>query len=160
MQSDAERHKQQRQNESAEEHSARLAAWRELNRKRLERALKEKANIAKYVDVRNYQEANHMDSIHRLKVTSIFKCPKCPKCGAYVWPEEKESFCCNRKSTKCIDLNYPQPGSIPLQPPTEIKELFKITHFIDHIRQYNNALAMASIGIKESRVEGKIFENY
>ena len=36
-----------------------------------------------------------------------------------------------------------------------LKELFKITHFIDHIRQYNNALAMASIGIKESRVEGK-----
>ena len=159
LEEDAERHAAQRRNENEEEYSTRLAARRELNRKRLERAVKEKAHIAKYDDVQNYQEANHTDSIHRLKKTSIFDCPKCPKCEAYVWPEEKPSFCCNRSSKNCIDLNYPQPGSIPPQPPTEIKDLFKITHFIDHIRQYNNALAMASIGIKESRVEGNILNN-
>ena len=146
----------QRGIESQDEHQTRLAAMRELNKKRLEKALKEKANIANYDDVQYYQEGNHQNSIHRLQITSIFQCPKCSNCEAYLWPEERKSFCCNRNSKKIINLKYPQPGSIPPQPPTEIKELFTIPQFMDNIRKYNNALAFASIGIKEIRAKGEI----
>ena len=156
LQANAERNAQQRRNESQDEHQTRLAAMRELNKKRLEKALKEKANIANYDDVQYYQEGNHQNSIHRLQITSIFQCPKCSNCEAYLWPEERKSFCCNRNSKKIINLKYPQPGSIPPQPPTEIKELFTIPQFMNNIRQYNNALAFASIGIKEIRAKGEI----
>ena len=43
----------------------------------------------------------------------------------------------------------PKPGTIPPQPPQSIKELFLNRAFVQNSRNYNNALAMASIGMTE-----------
>ena len=90
-----------------------------------------------------------------LSKTSLFECPTCSHCGAYVWKEERKGFCCNSGK---INLTYnatnPKPGSIPPQPPDAIKDLFLDQSFLKQAKQYNNALAMASIGIKEVAMPG------
>ena len=57
-----------------------------------------------------------------------------------------------------VDLTYnptnPKPGSIPPQPPNAIKDLFMNQNFLKEAKQYNNSLAMASIGIREVAVPG------
>ena len=105
--------------------------------------------IACAVDIQEFDETIH-DVTHTLSKGSLFDCPKCLSCGAYSWKEEIDGFCCSKGRVK---LQYnpldPKPGSLPPQPPQTIKDLFKNPQFVRNARNYNNALAMASVGMKE-----------
>ena len=56
-----------------------------------------------------------------------------------------------------VDLTYnpanPKP-SIPPRPPNSIKDLFINQNFVKEAKQYNNSLAMASIGVREVAIPG------
>ena len=60
----------------------------------------------------------------------------CPFCRSQFWSEEHIS-CCNKG-----DIHF----NIDFAVPPEMQELLSSSHFMDHIRQYNTALAMASVG--------------
>ncbi len=121
----------------------------------LEQAHKNNCNLARCDDTDFFQEELYGDFTHTLSITSLFECPTCVHCNAYVWKEERKGFCC--MSGK-IDLSYnptnPKPGSIPPRPPNAIKDLFQNQNFVKEAKQYNNALAMASIGIRKIAIPG------
>ncbi len=81
----------------------------------------------------------------------------CFYCKAYRFKEERSGFCCENGQVK-----------LPLQQdiPEELQNLYNNSHFLDNIRQYNNALALASIGCQEEvlpgfsptvKIHGKVF---
>ena len=81
----------------------------------------------------------------------------CLYCKAYRFKEERSGFCCKNRQIK-----------LPLQQdiPEELQNLYNNSHFLDNIRQYNNALALASIGCQEEvlpgftptiKIHGKVF---
>ena len=143
------------------------ARHREMHSVRLEQARHGTNNLARCDDTDFFQEALHGEYRHTLSKTSLFQCPHCSHCGALVWKEERKGFCCNSGKT---DLTYnptaPKPGSIPPRPPTAIVDLFLNQNFVKQAKQYNNALAMASIGVREIpipgfnpgvRIQGKVY---
>jgi hypothetical protein len=69
----------------------------------------------------------------------------CQFCKAYRFPRETAGICCNRGK---IDL------PLPRDPPDKLKDLFGQSGFINKIRKYNNALALASIGLQEDVMTG------
>ena len=60
----------------------------------------------------------------------------CPFCRSQFWSDENFS-CCNKG-----DIHFNVDSAVP----PELQELLSCSHFMDHIRQYNTALAMASVG--------------
>jgi hypothetical protein len=60
----------------------------------------------------------------------------CPFCRARFWSDENID-CCHKG-----DIHYNTDSVVP----AELQHLLSSSHFIDHIRQYNTALAMASVG--------------
>jgi hypothetical protein len=60
----------------------------------------------------------------------------CPFCRARFWSEEKID-CCHKG-----DIHFNTDSVVP----AELQHLLSSRHFMDHIRQYNTAFAMASVG--------------
>jgi hypothetical protein len=60
----------------------------------------------------------------------------CPFCQARFWSDENIN-CCNKG-----DIHFVTDSNVP----AELQELLSRSHFMEHIRQYNTALAMASVG--------------
>ncbi|XP_028301369.1 uncharacterized protein LOC114462606 [Gouania willdenowi] len=143
--------------ETDEERSNRLAsnAACRARRRATQMVEEQRYRLAWCDDTDFFKEELYGDFTHTLSITSLFECPTCVHCSAYVWKEERKGFCC--MSGK-IDLTYNstnlKPGSIPPQPPIAIKNLFMNQDFVKQAKQYNNALAMASIGIKEIAMPG------
>ena len=136
---------------------ARSAARAELYSQRLARARGQKRCEACADDIEHFDESLY-NVAHTLSKVSLFQCPKCSSCGAYCWKEERKGFCCsNGRVDLCYDPENPKPGSIPPQPPQAIRQLFENPSFIQHSRNYNNALSMASIGMKEISPPGSRF---
>lgn len=60
----------------------------------------------------------------------------CQFCRALFWSDENIN-CCDKGDVHCITDSVV---------PSELQELMASRHFLDHIRQYNTAMAMASVG--------------
>lgn len=60
----------------------------------------------------------------------------CPHCCAHFWQDENFSCCDKGQIHFCTEQSVS----------SEIQNLLSSTHFMDHIRQYNTAMAMASVG--------------
>ena len=127
----------------------------ETHRACVEQARKNNHNPARCDDSNFFQEKLYGKYTHTLSNNSLFECPTCSHCNAYVWKEDRNGFCC--MSGK-VDLTYnptnPKPDSIPPQPPYAIKDLFINQNFVKEAKQYNNSLAMASIGVREVAIPG------
>ena len=81
---------------------------------------------------------------------SLFKSPCCAHCRAYRWAGERDSLCCCKGK---VNLD-PLP-----EPPSEMVVLFDVSRqsgstLLEHIRAYNNALALASLGCNEVCMQG------
>ena len=80
----------------------------------------------------------------------------CDICGALKFEGEVPSSCCSK-------------GKVQLEPikcPPALKDLLSDKHYVENTRKYNNALALASIGLKEIlppgyqpnfKIQGKIY---
>ena len=83
----------------------------------------------------------------------MFEQSSCLYCGALKWPHETPSFCCNNGKVKLPRIR---------DPPKEIKELMNNKNFVENIRGYNNALALASLGSNQPesgpcfKIQGKL----
>lgn len=109
----------------------------------------------------SFEEASVPESIQSHYCASLLKSPCCPHCQAYLWAGERESLCCCKGKVK-LDPSC--------QPPSEMIALFDVNRsgstFLEHIRAYNNALALASLGCNEVcmprfspnfKIQGKLF---
>ena len=156
---DHEQHNHHRGEETPQQQEERRArdalCHQETHRACVEQARKNNHNLARCDDANFFQEKLYGNYTHRLSKTSLFECPTCSHCNAYVWKEERKRFCCISGE---VDLVYnptnPKPGSFPSQPPNAIKDLFINQNFVKEAKQYSNSLAMASIGIREVALPG------
>jgi hypothetical protein len=86
------------------------------------------------------------DHIRLFKPSGLFdETNLCHYCNAYRFPKETSSIYCNNGKVDLPKLK---------DPPETLKELYGQTSFLKHIRQYNNALALASIGLSEQFMPG------
>ena len=122
-----------------------------LHRARLENAHLKKRNLARYDDTDYFNEDLHPNLRQTLSKTSLFDCDQCRHCFALTWEEERAGFCCNQGK---VNLAYPKPGSIPPYPPEAIVDLFCDQTFVRQARQFNNALAFTSTGVKIIPMQG------
>ena len=113
------------------------------------------------IDTSSFEEAVVPKSMQSHNCESIFNSPCCPHCQAYLWVGERASLCCC-KGKVSLDLLQ--------QPPSELIALFDVNRlgntFLEHIRAYNNALALASLGCNQVcmpgfspnfKIQGKMF---
>ena len=109
----------------------------------------------------SFEEASVPVSMQSHYCESLFNSPCCPHCKAYRWEGERESLCCCKGKVKLDPLQ---------QPPSEMIALFNVNRsgstFLEHIRAYNNALALASLGCNQVcmpgfnpnfKIQGKMF---
>jgi hypothetical protein len=100
-------------------------------------------------DTVNFNEKEIPESLLSHYCQNFYDSPCCHYCKAYRWPGERETLCCCKGKVSLDPLP---------QPPNEIVKLFDVNRFgncfVEHIRAYNNALALASLGCKEVHIPG------
>ena len=82
-------------------------------------------------------------------IGNLFDQQICQFCNAYKWAKETPGFCCNMGKIELKKIN---------DPPEIIETLLKDKKFTDHIRGYNNALALASVGTEHKPEVGPNFK--
>ncbi len=114
----------------------------------LQQAIKTQKKLGKLKDVDSFQEKDFPEHLCSHKLPGLFDANHvCASCNAYRWREERPGFCCGQ-------------GKIHLQslpsPPAEIQQLYDAANpdFLQKLRSYNNAFALASIGCDEKVVHG------
>ena len=98
----------------------------------------------------SFEEESIPESLKSHYCGSLFKSPCCAHCQAYCWAGERNSLCCCKGK---VNLD-PLP-----EPPSEVVLLFNASSqsgstLLEHIRAYNNALALASLGCNEVCMQG------
>ena len=112
---------------------------------KLKNALKSKTKLACFEDTTLFEENAYPSKLIEHKITSLFQSPKCKLCKAYKFPGEKPTLCCQNGRVNGI--------KIPEITHT-MKDLYANNDFLNNIRSYNNAFAMASIACKEITLPG------
>ena len=99
-------------------------------------------------DVANFEETLVPEILQSHYCGSLFA-NTCAHCSAYRWPHERETICC-KKGTVRVEPVPP--------PPNDMRSLFDSTpsgqSFLNSVRAYSNALALASLGCKEVQTSG------
>lgn len=114
----------------------------------IEQAQRSNINLARYDNTNFFRYDLHNNYKHTLSKSSIFDCPKCTHCGAFIWKEERKGFCCNSGK---IDIAY---SKKTLLNPTTASRCFK-RPFQDYVKRgKQNSNALASIGVREIAVPG------
>ena len=146
-----------RSTETIDQKAQRLSRKREYDAKKLRDAVQNEKKLGCLKDSKLFDESEFPDDVKRHDIRSLYDGDICSHCSAFKWKDERPGFCCEK-------------GKITLPPlklhPTEIKELYQKRDFLDKIRSYNNALALASIGCDEKfvpgfnptfKIQGKVF---
>ena len=106
------------------------------------------STAARICDVANFEEALVPEILQSHYCGSLFA-NTCAHCSAYRWPHDRETFCC-KKGTVRVEPVPP--------PPNDMRSLFDSTpsgqSFLNSVRAYSNALALASLGCKEVQTSG------
>ena len=92
-------------------------------------------------------------SFNYKNIGTIFEQPTCQFCKAYGWPKPLESSyrcCCNGKVWNTVKPYR--------KPPAALCKLLQDKHFCNNIKEYNNALALASLGIDQTPESGPNFK--
>ena len=128
-----------------------LAAIREAGRlaarERRAQLAREAENVVRDLrDVQNFNEEEHnlgTSFVGNLRPDQEGNYGnQCQFCGALLFTRETSQLCCHQGTTK-----------IPLlDPPEEIRQLFTNSKFIKKARKFNNAVAMASLGMDQGEV--------
>ena len=104
----------------------------------------QKIKLGALCDVQQFREDIIEQRQHKLP--SLFDSGRiCKFCDSYAWREERPGFCCEKGKVFFDRLQFY---------PDEFKVLFDRRDFLNNIRQYNNSMAMASIGIDEQHMPG------
>uniref|UniRef100_UPI00358ECEB1 troponin I-like n=1 Tax=Myxine glutinosa TaxID=7769 RepID=UPI00358ECEB1 len=141
-------HQSQRESEeyrSAEQYRN-TAAHQSTRKVQLKVALMQKRRIGAVFDVQHFNETDYPAKQQDHLIPSLYDTGhKCPFCKAHCWKEERPGFCCEKGK---IAINLLETYS------EDVKVLFDQKEFNEKICQFNNALAMASVRIKEHFIPG------
>ena len=146
----AERRKQLRERQTAEAKAKeKLKQKIKKGQEKVKNALFE---LAIKVDTADFNE-NESDLFKYNNIGSIFKQSSCKHCYAYRWPHplESQNSCCKEGKL----LQSVKPYKVPPKP---LCKLLQDKAFCDHIKEYNNALAFASLGIDKAPEIGPNFK--
>ncbi len=146
------RERETRQQERQEARAARLNVQRarqcELRNRKTIHAIQSNKKLGAIKDIDYFVEGDFLLAQRHHELPNLYDARNvCPHCRAYRWKEERPGFCCMNGK---VQLN-------PLPPaPPEIQQLYRVggPKFLDNLRAYNNALALASLGCSEHRMAG------
>ena len=155
---DAKNKRKNREAESVNEKQNRINKVTEQNKKRIKnedtagknvRNKKEKQrklekiqvneNRAREVDVSKFQEYSVQDSID-VDTGNLNGGKKCLFCQAFLLKKESSSFCCSNGKVDVVQQQKLR------KLPKQLLKQFENEKLISNIRQYNNVMAMASLG--------------
>ena len=91
------------------------------------------------------------DNYVYINIGNIFDQPVCEFCHAHRWPMESKTLCCNHGNI----LESVKPYK---KPPVPLCELLQDKKFCQYIKEYNNAMAFASLGIEQNPESGPNFK--
>ena len=91
------------------------------------------------------------DEMKYLNIGNIFEQPTCEYCNAYLWPLQSQIICCNNGKMLDSVKAYEQP-------PASLCKLLQDKKFCQDIKEYNNAMAFASLGIDKTPEVGPNFK--
>ena len=116
------------------------------HRQNVQAAVQNNIKIVCVDDTSNFNEKEYPHTLASHELPSLFSAGNmCPFCHAYRCREERPGFCCEKGHVKLEDLP---------EPPGEIRQLYSNRAFLNNLRSYNNAMAVASIACEESMVDG------
>lgn len=119
---------------------------RDMFQRRLREALQAKNKLGCFTDTLDFIETAYAETAIKHELPSLFTTNTCSHCHAHRWKEERPGFCCEKGRVHLDDLP---------EPPADIRRLYERSRsFLDNLRSYNNALAMASIGCDEAVIDG------
>ncbi len=129
-----------------------------LRQKKASDSLNKTRNIGVVGDLGVFKESDIPSEMAEHVLPSLYEANNvCSYCKAYRWSEERPGFCCEKGQIRlpaCKDI------------PEKLKALYDIPEFLQNIRSYNNAVALASIGCHEEvlpgfsptfKIHGKVF---
>lgn len=123
-------------------------------------AIKSKRKLGVIKDVLLFSESDFPHELSHHELPSLYTANNvCSFCNAYRWKEERPGICCKKGMVRLDQLP---------QPPSELLRLYDTggSTFLNNLRAYNNALALASIGCSEQimhgfsptfKVQGKVY---
>ena len=115
---------------------------RDMFQRRLREALQAKKKLGCFTNTLDFIETAYAETAIKHELPSLFTTNTCSHCHAHRWKEERPGFCCEKGRVHLDDLP---------EPPADIRRLYERSRsFLDNLRSYNNALAMASIGCDEA----------
>ena len=100
-----------------------------------------------------------------IEIGSLKNQTPCQFCDALLWPTETSQICCKKGSLYDKNRPFESPLQFLPDPPLEIMNLINTPSLARHLSQYNNALAMASIGgdfpenSATTRLQGKMYHS-
>ena len=97
---------------------------------------------------KDFDESSSLDFKYS-SIGNVFDQNTCTFCQAYKWAKETPGFCCNLGKIKLEKID---------DPPSVIEDLLKDKKFTEHIRGYNNVLALASLGTEHKPEVGPNFK--
>ena len=119
---------------------------RDMFQRRLREALQAKNKLGCFTDTLDFIETAYAETAIKHELPSLFTTNTCSHCHAHCWKEERPGFCCEKGRVHLDDLP---------EPPADIRRLYERSRsFLDNLRSYNNALAMASIRCDKAVIDG------
>ena len=104
-----------------------------------------------FLQAKNYGKNERQGHILYENLGKITDQPLCDSCDAYRWPGESKSNCCSGGKILKSVMPYQKP-------PDVLCNLLQDKDFIKNIKEYNNALAFASLGIDKAPEAGPNFK--
>lgn len=131
----------------------------EMHRVRLGKARYYNHNLVQHDDTDFFQEQFNGNYRQTLTKISLFQCLKCSHCGAFVRKEERRGFCCRILSSpvRLTLLMTPLIPNLALSHHSLqmlLRTISSIRTLQTVLKQYNNVLAMAFIGVWEIPMPG------
>ena len=97
------------------------------------------------------EKSNNEIANNYLNIGNIFDQDSCNFCGAHSWPSESQTICCSQGKILESVQSY-------RKPPDVLCNLLREKSFCDKIKEYNNSLALASLGHDQSPEAGPNFK--
>ena len=100
-----------------------------------------------------------------IEIGSLKQQNPCQFCDALLWPTETSQICCKQGSLYDKNRPFESPLQFLPDPPPQILHLINTPSLARNLSQYNNALAMASIGGEfpensaTTRLQGKMYHS-
>ena len=132
----------QRAEEDEEEREERRRKDREA------KAVKKSKNENELMNIARSSTALTDPRFKVIDIGSIREQRTCEFCNAYLWPTETNHACCGGGKLYNKNDKENETKGMKIMPdlPDELLQLKKIPAYIENIRNYNNAMAMASLG--------------